>query len=253
MLYKLCRLFNGQDQQGQLEHRQNADKHEYGGSLLNKLVSNVYNELCFKNCHLQFSINHATDHAVNNVLTRCPNNSRSLWFPIRQRKMFFTQLSIPKAGHSTGMVGEAAARQTFAWPNYTPDFQFPYQAKDFLAFLDFHNMKKHLFSHFWEHKQTNSLRRHLGGHNNQCIRGWGTCRIQNPDIRTTDSSGRGARRGGAGQTGPPTEHFAQETSVPRTLQGTETQTRLLNVSPEERTSEIVCKPMAEHNERLTTG
>ena len=44
------------------------------------------------------------------------------------------------------------------------------------------------------------------------------CRVQNPDIL---HAGRGARRGGAGQIGPPTEYFAQGTSAPRTPQGIE--------------------------------
>ena len=53
------------------------------------------------------------------------------------------------------------------------------------------------------------------------------------------------------QNGTPTERFAQESTVPRTLQGIEE--NVLNDSPEARTSEILCKPMGEHNGRLTSS
>ena len=46
------------------------------------------------------------------------------------------------------------------------------------------------------------------------------------------------RRGRVGQDWTPTKQFAQETSVPRTLQASKT--RRSNVSPEARTSEILC-------------
>ena len=55
-------------------------------------------------------------------------------------------------------------------------------------------------------------------------------------------SGRAAgRRGGAGQDGTPTGLFAQDTTVPRTLYRA-SKTRILNVFPEARTSEVLCKP-----------
>ena len=51
-----------------------------------------------------------------------------------------------------------------------------------------------------------------------------TCRIQNPDIRAGRvgaTHGGAAGRGGAGQDGTPTDRFAQETIVLRTVQGME--------------------------------
>ena len=49
----------------------------------------------------------------------------------------------------------------------------------------------------------------------------------------------------------PTEIFAQEIKVYRTLQ--KTKKCRFNVSPEARTSEILCKPTEEQNHRLTRG
>ena len=69
------------------------------------------------------------------------------------------------------------------------------------------------------------------------------CRVQNPDLPRTgrvDAHGRAAKRG---QAGTPTEQFDPKAS----------KTRLLNDSSEARTSEILCKPMEEHNDRLTSG
>ena len=60
-----------------------------------------------------------------------------------------------------------------------------------------------------------------------------------------------ARRSGAGQDGTPTGRFAHETTVPLAPRGSKT--TVLNDSPEARTKEILCKPMGEHNERLTRG
>ena len=64
----------------------------------------------------------------------------------------------------------------------------------------------------------------------------------------------GARRGGGaglGRTG------RRQNSSPRRqaslLPSKASETRRLKVSPEERTSEILCKPMEEHNDRLTSG
>ena len=55
-------------------------------------------------------------------------------------------------------------------------------------------------------------------------------------------------RGGAGQDGTPTSRFDQETTVPLTLKGIES--NCLNVSSEARTNEILCKPKGEQNPRL---
>ena len=71
---------------------------------------------------------------------------------------------------------------------------------------------------------------------------------------TTGGSGRGARRGGGaglGRTG------RRQNSSPRRqaslVPSKASKTRLLNVSSEARTSEILCKPMEEQSPRLTTG
>ena len=73
---------------------------------------------------------------------------------------------------------------------------------------------------------------------------------ENPDIPRAVGSERPAGwPGGVGQDWMPTELFAQETKsiVPSKA----SKTRRLNVSPEARTSEILCKPMEEQNHRLT--
>ena len=82
-----------------------------------------------------------------------------------------------------------------------------------------------------------------------------TCRIQNPDM---PQAGRVGVHGGGGGAAPARTGRRQNISPRRRAslvpsKASKTQTRLLNVSPEARTSEILCKPMAEHNERLTTG
>ena len=71
---------------------------------------------------------------------------------------------------------------------------------------------------------------------------------------TTGGSGRGARRGGgagSGRTG------CQQNCSPRRqaslVPPKASKTRRLNVSPEARTSEILCKPVEEQNPRLTRG
>ena len=86
------------------------------------------------------------------------------------------------------------------------------------------------------------------------------CRIQNPDIpragRVGAAHGGAAGRGGAGQHGTPTDRFAQEITVLRTLQGTVcncSERFFLNDSSEARTSEIPCKPIEEQKPRLTSG
>ena len=71
---------------------------------------------------------------------------------------------------------------------------------------------------------------------------------------TTGGSGRGARRGGgagSGRTG------CQQNCSPwghaSVVSSKASKTRRLNVSPEARTSEILCKPMGKQNPRLTRG
>ena len=76
-----------------------------------------------------------------------------------------------------------------------------------------------------------------------------TCRVQNPD---KPRAGRvGAHGGVAGRTG------CQQNCSPRgqasPVPPKASETRRLNVSPEARTSEILCKPMEEQNPRLTRG
>ena len=82
-----------------------------------------------------------------------------------------------------------------------------------------------------------------------------TCRVQNPVIpqagRGGAAHGGAAGPGRAGQDGTPTGRFAQETTVPLARQCIED--TCLNDSPEVRTKEILCKPMAEQNPRLTRG
>ena len=60
------------------------------------------------------------------------------------------------------------------------------------------------------------------------------------------------RPGGVGQDWVPTKLFAQETKV-HNVPSKASQKRRLNVSPEARTSEILCKPTEEQNLRLTRG
>ena len=68
-------------------------------------------------------------------------------------------------------------------------------------------------------------------------------------------SGRTAeRRGEVRQDWMQTEQFAKDTRVSQSLVPSRASlTRRLNVSPNARTSEILCKPMEEHNDRLTSG
>ena len=79
------------------------------------------------------------------------------------------------------------------------------------------------------------------------------CRLQNPDIpraARVGAHGRVARRGRAGL-------FANRTvrlgNNPSSHSPKASKTRRLNVSPEARTSESLCKPMEEQSPRLTTG
>ena len=71
---------------------------------------------------------------------------------------------------------------------------------------------------------------------------------------TTGASGRGARRSGGAGTG---RTGRRQNSSPRGLvsrvPSKASKTHRLNVSPEARKNEILCKPMEEHNDRLTTG
>ena len=89
-----------------------------------------------------------------------------------------------------------------------------------------------------EHEQTNSF-----------------LHLSNPKPgHTTGGSGRGARLGGGA--GPGRTGRRQNNSPRRhasLVPPKASKTRLLNVSPEARTSEIPCKPMEEHNDRLTSG
>ena len=70
---------------------------------------------------------------------------------------------------------------------------------------------------------------------------------------TTGGSGRGARRGGGARSG---KTRCQQNCSPRTQGSTvlskAPQTNRLNVSPEARTSEILCTPMEEQSPLLTT-
>ena len=70
----------------------------------------------------------------------------------------------------------------------------------------------------------------------------------------TGGSRRGARRGGGAKSG---RSVCQQNCSPREQSflalSRASKTRRLNVSPEARTSEILCKPMEEQNPRLTTG
>ena len=81
------------------------------------------------------------------------------------------------------------------------------------------------------------------------------CRVQNLDIpqssRGGAAHGGAAGRGGAGQDGTPTGRFAQETTD--SLPPKASRTNVLNVISEARRNEILCKPIEEHNERLTRG
>ena len=85
-------------------------------------------------------------------------------------------------------------------------------------------------------------------------------RSEDPDLsnpkpgHTTGGSGRGARQGGGaglGRTGrrqnssPSNQASLAPVKAPKTSRP--------NASPEKRNSEILCKPMEEHNNRLTRG
>ena len=71
---------------------------------------------------------------------------------------------------------------------------------------------------------------------------------------TTGGSRRGARRSGPAGSG---KIGCQQNCPPRgqsfLVPSKASKTRRLNVSPEARTSEILCKPMGEQSPRLTTG
>ena len=88
-----------------------------------------------------------------------------------------------------------------------------------------------------------------------------TSRIQNPDIRTTGGSRRGAarrsgtvRQSGAGQDGTATGRFAQETTVPPAPQGFQ---GIENNNPEllfgSTNKKSYVNRMEEQHQRLTTG
>ena len=71
---------------------------------------------------------------------------------------------------------------------------------------------------------------------------------------TTGGSGRGARRaGGAGSGRTGCQQNCSPKRKASLAPSKATKTRRLNVPPEARTSEIVCKPMGEQNPRLTRG
>ena len=80
------------------------------------------------------------------------------------------------------------------------------------------------------------------------------CRTKNPDIlwagRVGAAHGGAAGRGGAGHYGTPTDRFAKETTVTRVSLASKT--TVLNASSGARTKEILCKPIEEQNQRLTS-
>ena len=71
---------------------------------------------------------------------------------------------------------------------------------------------------------------------------------------TSGESGRGARRGGGAESG---RTGRRQNISPRRqaslVPSKASKTRRLIVSPEARSSEILCKPVEEHSDRLTTG
>ena len=71
---------------------------------------------------------------------------------------------------------------------------------------------------------------------------------------TRGDSGRGARRcGGAGSGRTGRRQNSSPKRKPSLVPSKASKPSRLNVSPKARTSEILCKPMEEHNDRLTTG
>ena len=74
---------------------------------------------------------------------------------------------------------------------------------------------------------------------------------------TTGGSRRGARRGGGAGSAGSGRTVCQQNCPPRgqsfLIPSKASKTRRSNVSPEARTSEILCKPMEEQSPRLTTG
>ena len=90
---------------------------------------------------------------------------------------------------------------------------------------------------------------------------FGQYHLSNPKPgHTTGGSGRGgARRGGGagpGRVGPVRAGRRQNSSPrgqPSLVPSKASKTNVVNVSPEARTSEILCKPMEEHSDRLTSG
>ena len=84
------------------------------------------------------------------------------------------------------------------------------------------------------------------------------CWIQGPDIpqagRGGAAHGEAAGRSGAGQDGTPTGRSAQETTVSLALQASRaSKTTVLNDPWEARANEVLCKPVEEHDNRLTRG
>ena len=82
------------------------------------------------------------------------------------------------------------------------------------------------------------------------------CRIQNPDIPRSGRSGRVGEPGGAARRGR-ARLGANRTIRPGNkmsiVPSKASKTRRFNVSREARTSEILCKPTEEANQRLTSG
>ena len=99
-----------------------------------------------------------------------------------------------------------------------------------------------------------TLLRRRPSHHSKCRLIFNTCRVRTPDISPPGRGGaahsEAAGRYEARQDGTP-GRFAQETTAPRAPQGIED--NWLNVFSEARTNEILCKPMEEHDNRLTQG
>ena len=81
-----------------------------------------------------------------------------------------------------------------------------------------------------------------------------TCRIQNQDIPRAEQFGPAqsgaAGRGGTGQDRMPSGRFAKDTTDP--LAPRASKTIVLNAPSEARAKEILCQPMEEQSQRLTT-
>ena len=91
--------------------------------------------------------------------------------------------------------------------------------------------------------------------NQVCLLKTNNTNLSNPKPRhTTGRSGRSARRSsraGSGKIGCQ-QNFSPRKHKP-TVPSKASKKRRFNVSPEARTSEILCKPMEEQNQRLTRG